>query len=204
MLHPSVVKFLEENVTPVLKNRGVIEGLPPDLSEVLKIANGFYAFSSAFLFRPASKNGEPFGICEWNDAALWKSTYPVDLADVLFFAEDVFGYQFGIRSGRVVQLEPETGTLDEIGESIDDFLKKVISNPGEFTGDVLLTEWMKTNRALFAGERLVAKCPFVCGGEFVPSNFIVKDEVSAMRARGNLASTLQGVEDGSEVIFKIE
>jgi hypothetical protein len=187
-----------------MQSSGVSEAIPVQLREVLAIANGFFAFSGAFLFRPASNSGKPLGIREWNEVELWKKIYPVDLVDVLFFAEDVFGYQFGLNSEKVIQLDPETGELTQIALSVDDLLRKVVANPGELTGDVFLKEWVEAYGSLFAGERLVAKCPFVCGGEFGVSNFIVKDEVLAMRARGKLASSLQGIEDGTKVIFRIE
>src|SRR5688500_15720487 len=68
-----------------------------DLTRMLAIKNGFFAFESALHVRPGRDSGELLGIAAWNAGSLWRDWYQGLTDGLLFFAEDAFGGQFAVR-----------------------------------------------------------------------------------------------------------
>jgi len=67
------------------------------------------------------------------------------------------------------------------------------------TGHPVARAWQLENRALREGERLMPRVPFVLGGEFEVANLVAVDSVVGMRERGQLASYLRGVPEGTQI-----
>jgi hypothetical protein len=105
-----------------------------ELLDLLALRNGFYAFESALLLRPLDSDGIPVGNRQWNKRGLWRSNYKTDLADVVFFAEDVFGTQFCIRNDAVNLFDPETGEFKVIAATIKDWAQWIFEDPKVRTG----------------------------------------------------------------------
>ena len=122
----------------------------------------------------------------------------------LCFAEDVFGNQFAISSGRVVCFDPETGNSEPCASTLEDWARTVLSEYACLTGYPIAHQWQKHNGPLHPGTRLVPKIPFVCGGEFSVSNLAAMEEAEAMAFRADLARQIRDLPDGAKVRFKIE
>ncbi|WP_203716112.1 hypothetical protein [Asanoa siamensis] len=186
--------------------------LPPgplgdQLARTLGERNGFFAFESALLLRPlgSSLRTAALGLTTWNAADTWKTTYHGrSFGDVTFFAEDLFGGQFGITSDAIVSLNPEVGELEHFAGSIDEWATRILDDYDVLTGYPLAHEWQRLHGPLAPGTRLVPRQPFTVGGEFEVANLVAVAEVKAMRIYGGIATTLAGVPDGSEVTFRIE
>ena len=58
---------------------------------------------------------------KWNDPKLWIEHYDDMALDVLFFAEDVLGDQFGIKDGEIVRFEAETGLIESIAANLEEW-----------------------------------------------------------------------------------
>jgi len=173
--------------------------LGEELGELLKIENGFYAFEAALHVFPSQRICPPFSLEHWNDARLWRSEYRGLADDALFFGEDAFGNQFCIRKGRVCFFEAETGAYRELAGSFEDWANIILDDYEFQTGYPLLHEWQLKNGQLPAGQRLIAKFPFVLGGDYSLDNLAAMDSVEIMRARGNIAWQLQDVPEGADV-----
>ncbi|MBC7351479.1 MAG: SMI1/KNR4 family protein [Thermogutta sp.] len=177
--------------------------LAEELAALLHQRNGFFAYQSALLVRPLSHERPPLGVIQWNEAGLWKEEYHADLGEVIFFAEDVFGNQFAIRSGGVWFFDAETGDLEFIAESLDEWARLVVGNPEYWTGYPLLQQWQAKHGTLPAGERLAPKLPFVLGGGYEVENLYSVNDVEGMRFRGSLARQIRDVPDGAQIRIKL-
>lgn len=173
--------------------------LGEELGEVLKTRNGFYAFETALHIFPSQRTCPPVSLEHWNEPRLWRAEYRGLADDALFFAEEAFGNQFCIRKGSVCFFEAETGDYREMAKSMEDWAKIILEDYEFQTGFPLLHEWQVKNGRLQPGHRLIAKFPFVLGGEYVLDNLVAADAVEIMRARGNIAWQLQDVPEGAEV-----
>lgn len=174
-----------------------------ELAEMLSSKNGFYAFESALLVRPLQHDTPPLGVREWNAPDLWKNQYADNLSDVLFFAEDLFGGQFGLRADGVHAFEPETGALSPISPDLAGWAKEVLSDYDFRTGYPLGHDWQIAHAPLPPGIRLLPKIPFVCGGKYEVENLYSLDDVTGMRFRASIANQIRDLPDGAEITFKV-
>ena len=172
---------------------------------VMSARNGFVAFESALLVRPAICDHPALSdVKAWNSPNCWLNAYEFTLPKMLFFAEDVFGEQFAILGDSIVRFDPETGDHTWLATTFDDWAKLVCDHYNEETGFSLGREWQAEHGALALGERLLPRVPFVLGGEYTLSNLKKWNDRKGMRARGFLATKLQGVPDGAQVSFVLE
>lgn len=192
--------------TQVLANSLAVWGdRAAELAMLLSWRNGFYAYESALLVRGSGNVPPPRDIAAWNARSAWLAQYDdFSLGPMLFFAEDVFGNQFAIASGRVVLFDPETGNSEEVAQTLEDWARVVLDDYAYFTGYPVAHEWQKRNGPLRPGMRLVPRIPFVCGGEFVVSNLGLTDELEGMAFRASLARQIKDLPDGATIHFKIE
>jgi hypothetical protein len=179
-----------------------ISHLPCLLARFLAVKNGFYAFESALHVFPASGviSKREITVEEWNRPSLWRGSYGrcVDV-DHFFFAEDIFGGQFSLTKNGVYEMDPETGDIERVSEDLESWATKVLSHAERVTGHPVAHEWQSVHGPLAPGKRLVAKVPFVLGGEFAVSNLRVMDSVDGMTARGELAQQIVGLPDGAPI-----
>jgi len=59
--------------------------------------------------------------------------------------------------------------------------------------------WQEINGPLPLGSRLLAKKPFVLGGDYVAENLVAVDAVTAMEKLGGLFRQIRDVPDGKKV-----
>lgn len=174
-----------------------------ELRELLTAKNGFYAFEQALHVLPSQSMGESAGLDTWNAPQLWISHY-LGLADqCFFFAEDVFGVQFCIRSDGIFSFDPETGALDEIASTLSGWAKQILEKYELLTGYPLAHSWQIKNGRLDPGKRLVPKQPFVTGGAFTVENLYALEALAGMRMRANLATQIRDLPDGAAITWKI-
>lgn len=179
------------------------EGVKREVFQLLLNRNGFYAFESALLFRPLHVEGKPLALDDWNDKHTWLETYKLELPELFFFAEDVFGGQFAILGDNIVSFDPETGATETIGDSLETWANEVLSDYSFFTGYPIASEWQKKNGRMPPGYRLVPKQLFVLGGEFNCENLRMVEEVRGMRSRGFFATELVDVPEGGQISFEL-
>jgi hypothetical protein len=186
-------------VSPVLAQLGPAG---ESLAELLKRRNGFYGFGCALLVRPYFATQPPLGIVQWNDPRLWKSAYVDDLESVTFFAEDIFGCQFGVRNREVYVLDPETGSLERAYASLEDWANAILEDDA-VSGRLLAHAWIAARGPIRPGTRLVPKVPFVCGGAYEIDNLYAIDDVQSMRLRASIANQIRDLPDGAEIVLDI-
>jgi hypothetical protein len=174
-----------------------------ELLELLRLKNGFYAFESALHVFPAAPFEKEMTLSRWNSFGLWRHEYG-ELADKkLFFAEDAFGNQFCLYNGCVCSFDAETGSMEPLGKTIEEWATRILADYEVLTGHPFLHDWQVKHGALSIGQRLIPKVPFVLGGEYALENVYSIAAVSGMKTRGNLARQIKDLPDGAQVEFRV-
>lgn len=169
------------------------------LLDLLSVRNGFYAFESALLVRPAHRSTEPLGLAEWNAPELWRREYTLDLSDALFFAEDIFGHQFCLRRERVETFNHETSEFEPIADSLESWTNLILSDYRLHTGHPLAHEWQAKHGPLPPGRRLFPKIPFMLGGAYTLDNLYPLEDVKGLRFFASLANQTRDLPDGATI-----
>jgi hypothetical protein len=183
---------------------GPVTGLPPgprgaELATLLGRGNGFLAFESALLVRGAGPGA--LGLAAWNSDAGWRPAFGGMADGVFFFAEDVFGCQWGVAGEDVVAFDPETGETVPFAETVTEWAGMVVDDRDYLTGYPAARDWQRAHGPLPLGHRLVPAVPFVLGGEYEPANLVAVDAYDGMRLRGRMAVQLKDIPDGALVEF---
>ncbi len=172
-----------------------------ELHSLLALKNGFECFESALHVFPS--NGGDQSLEAWNARKLWRDAYEGMADDFLFFAEDAFGNQFAIADDQIVMFDAETGEVEVVASSLEEWARKVLADYDYMTCYPLAHSWQQKNGRLPRNHRLVAKIPFVAGGEFEVSNLYAAEAAKAMRHRGDLARQIRDLPDGASIEFKV-
>jgi hypothetical protein len=178
-------------------------GLKLELFDLLLRKNGLVAFETALLIRPLNTVGEYIGVNDWNEPSLWLDAYKIELPDLFFFAEDVFGGQFAIAGDTIVMFDPETGAIEEIDKTFEGWATKVLSEYDFYTGHLLAHKWQQIHGPIRPGRRLIPKQLFILGGDFDIENLMIVNDVKSMRSRGFFATELKDVPEGGHISFRL-
>ncbi|MFA9444899.1 SMI1/KNR4 family protein [Egicoccus sp. AB-alg6-2] len=118
---------------------------------------------------------------------------------MLCFAEDVFGGQFALTPDGIVAFDPETGAVDHLAATLDEWAQAILDDHAVLTGHPLARAWQTRHGPLPPAQRLVPVVPFVLGGPFDLENLHALDATQGMRLRGELAAQLRDLPDGATV-----
>jgi hypothetical protein len=175
------------------------------LAEWLKILdrrNGFFCFESALHVFASRSHGAHIGLDEWNASDLWRIAYQDLDPGALFFAEDIFGNQFGFTETGICRFDAETGATGPFADSVEGWARQIVDDFNVSTGFPMAHRWQEAHGPLAAGLRLLPKTPFVLGGEYALANLYAGRAVEGMRARGNLATQLIDLPDGAQIEYR--
>jgi hypothetical protein len=90
-----------------------------------------------------------------------------------------------------------------MASSLEEWASKMLLDFNQMTGHALAHKWQSIHGPLHSRHRLMAKRPFVLGGEYSIENLVSLDSVRIMKSLGNLAFQLRDLPDGTKVEFKI-
>jgi hypothetical protein len=174
-----------------------------ELASLLVERNGFYALVSALHVFPFTASDAVMDLKRWNEPTLWRHAYG-DLAEgCLFFSQDVFGGQFCIKNGSVQIFDPESGGLEPLGNTMEDWAAKILAEHDVLCGTKLAHLWQERHGGLPPDKRLAPKIPFVTGGDCDLTNLYLADSVEAMRFRGHLATQIRDLPEGAKIKFEV-
>jgi hypothetical protein len=175
-------------------------GLGPELFEMLRARNGFYAFESALHVFPTSCGpNNQMDLEKWNSDALWRYAYDELAQGLLFFAEDLLQDQFCLSSSGILRFKAETGETVFFAKSIEQWADRILTNHRTETAWPLGSEWQRQNGPLASGKRLMPKTPFFLGGEFASANLWEGESTEGMRFKGELATQTKNLKDGTTI-----
>lgn len=199
----AIERLLQRSSEPLAASIGDDVGRGHPLDELVGRRNGFYAFAGALHVRPSVNSGAEIGLDDWNDPELWRNGFESLGAEWLCFAEDAFGGQFAIRDGSVATFDPETGEVEVMGSSIEEWASQILDDHEVLTGWPLADAWQQQNGPLLPGRRLLPRIPFMLGGEFVVENLYDADAVLSLRYRAEIANQIAELPDGATVQLRV-
>lgn len=172
---------------------GLLDGLPSCLAGILKATNGFILHGGALHVRGAVLVPEWHSIrAAWQGPNAFHALYKSVLADDIPFAQDQFGDQFLYRNGRVFRLESETGDLEALAESLEEFFTRANEDIEGFLNVGL-------DHALQPGQLLLAYPPFVFRESAVGSSLKAVSAEEVILFHAELARQLQDVPEGGRI-----
>jgi hypothetical protein len=176
--------------------------LPPGITQLLNHRNGWMNFYNALHIFPYSDVG--FSLTHYNANEHWKQTWKGLLPEgIVFFAHDIFGFPFAELDNRIFTMDAETGQLEFIAHSMEQWATLILADDKVLTGWPLAEAWQKKHGPLPAGKRLAPKIPFVAGGAFELNNLYAADTIELMKFRGELAQQIKNLPDGAKIKFNI-
>ena len=176
--------------------------IPQSLKEVLKTANGFFCLDDALHFYPYS--GHEVSIVSVNAPGGWKDCIPEFTQGLTFFAQDVFGCQYGFgEDDAIYKYDTDDGTREKKADNLDDFLLLASSHPEE-TGLDVLRQWNAEKGPLERGMRLVGKIMFC----FTPTiqgldGLAPCPTMSLLQERIEILAMIKDLPPGSQIRFVV-
>jgi hypothetical protein len=185
---------------PPIDDREMLPRLPPELGAALEERNGCLAWRGAFHVRGACRQPEWHGLrsaLEGPDA--FCRLYPEVREDDVPWAEDGFGDQLLVRSGRVLRLFAETGELEPRAESVEQFLDQLLADPTSALGFEPVDVLGPAGGMLEPG-RLLSVYPPFCTAEAATGVSIRPIEtLERRRWLARFAAQLRNLPDGASV-----
>ncbi len=157
-----------------------------ELEALLHLRDGFRALSGALLIRPSTSVAAVRGIEEWNQLSLWRTPYK-HATEILFFAEDITGRQFGLLKDTVVSFDPEDGAVERISISLDAWASWALDNADELGASLVRDYNAAHGVELAAHERLQPRYPVrSADGDVDGGDFRVRPDLDLMLRWGRL------------------
>ena len=174
----------------------------PAYASLLGLKNGFYAFAEAlhvYAYSQTDRYNEQ-EVVTWNKVSLWKRAYELTEGEPFAFAEDIFSYQFCFDAGRVASFDPETGELEPLCGTLNEWATLMLTDPETHLGYETAREWSKIKGSLRRGERLVPVYPFITSeGSVDLTNLYPVEALKGMLSRADFARQIKTVPDGQQV-----
>jgi hypothetical protein len=178
--------------------------LGDELFQLLGLRNGTFLFGQSLRIFPTEDCPSSYGLETWNSPSLWKFTYTNLPSELLCFAEDLFGNQFALLDNKIVIFQCETAEIEQIASSFEELAGQLILEADYLTGRSLSAAWCNKFGVFPVRNRLIARTPFVLGGEYALQNLISVESAKSMRIRGPLASKIADLPDGTKLIVEAE
>jgi len=175
-----------------------------DLSELLNQVNGFWAFESALQVFPSHADSSGLDVVSWNSLSGWKAAYDDRVQRCLFFAQDAFGFQFGIEEDGVFHFNPEISEFTFIAKDVGDWWQMILIDYEHLTGHASAREWQLLNRPVRWEERLFPKCPFFLGGNFDVDNLFPMNGRHGAEFRAEIYSQTKDLPEGTQVRIRMD
>jgi hypothetical protein len=182
---------------PDITDEEILAELPVGLFELLRELNGFVLHGGALHVRGACLKPEWHSLrVAWRSEIAFHNLYDaVQLADIPF-AQDSYGDQFIWRDEAVWRLFAETGELEEIAGSLDEFWDGVNRD---------IEGYLNIRKGeLQPGQLLLAYPPFCVEESEQSVSFSKVPTQDAIAFHANLAQQLRDVPEGAKVKFNIE
>lgn len=166
--------------------------LPSEYFRVLEFANGFLLRDNLLRFHGLESLAGCPSIQEWN-AAKWKDEFGELARDIVFFASDIFGDQYGFatRDGRhqLCRFRCEGGHTEFIGgRDLMKWLRDHVLRDLSSLIDVgLASALMKRLGPIPLGHDIAFKLPLICGGKYEAENCEIMETSFHLQLLGQLS-----------------
>ncbi|RLJ99620.1 SMI1/KNR4 family protein [Tenacibaculum discolor] len=201
------MKHLEKNkeldFIPEKFESEIIYGEDKEYMSFLKIHNGGYFYGNSLHIFGESKNHNYHDIIYLN--SLYSRFYGELTKGIIFFAEDILGNIYGFHNEGVAYFNIETSDYEIICKDFKSWIKEINNDLSYYTGKDFLLDLPKEDKiSLALGKRLGAKYPFVLGGDYETSNFILKDFEENIEYNSSIAKQIVNLPDGTPIKIDIK
>jgi len=147
-----------------------------ELETILHLRDGFRALDGALFVRPSVTVGSIEGIEDWNRFSGWRKPYAKS-SELLFFADDVFGWGFALFRDAVVRFNPERGTYEHYAFKLEAWAARVLKERNSL-GVPELKAWREAGKPeLRTFDRLQPSVPRLAGD---PAEFLQRTDRDLM------------------------
>ena len=175
----------------------ILPELPQELVHLLSDKNGFILHEGALHVRGASLTPEWHSLrSAWRGKNAFFVLYDDVSSSDIPFAQDQVGDQFLLREGAVFRLVAETGEIEKIAESLQEFLSCSTDNIEKFLNVGL-------NHKLEPGQLLHAFPPFVFLDSGAKASLKAMSASEVILVHADLARQIRNVPDGTEVELRV-
>jgi len=175
----------------------ILPELPSELTLILRDVNGFILHEGPVHFRGACLKPDWHSLrAAWRGTnafhVLYEEVRPSDIP----FAQDQLGDQFLLRDGAVLKLRAETGEVEPLAESLEDFLSKISSDIEGFLNVGL-------QHMIEPGQILQAYPPFCAQESAEGVSLRPLPAAETILFHADLAKQIREVPDGGTIEFKV-
>lgn len=175
----------------------ILSELPADLMQLLTDKNGFILHCGALHVRGASLTPEWHSLrSAWRGPNAFFVLYDEVGSSDIPFAQDQVGDQFLLREGSVFRLSAESGEIERIAGSLQEFLSQSTENIEKFLNVGL-------NHKMEPGQLLHAFPPFVFQESGASASLEALPAAEVILFHADLARQIRDLPDGSEIEFKL-
>lgn len=179
--------------------------LPESLRTLYRTQNGGYFNGGLLHVLGACRALRHADLATWNQPQLWKATFAdLPLSEYLFFADDPFGNQFGIRLGEatpaVHRFDIQHGEFQEMAPSLADFFNLVLVNDGTWLlGADFLEQFTESCGEWQVGQHLAQVIPSLLSGSLAAENLRPMDPWVNLYMCGQIVTQVKPLPPGTEV-----
>jgi hypothetical protein len=175
----------------------ILRELPADLVRVLSDTNGFILHEGAIHVRGACLTPEWHSLrTAWRGPKAFHTLYDDVRPSDVPFAQDQVGDQFLIREGVVLRLFAETGEIERLSDSLQDFFGKV-------SGDIEGFLNVGLSHTMQPGQLLHAYPPFCIRESGAGASLKALPASEVIHFHADFAKRIQHLPDGTQVRFKL-
>ncbi|MCH9683823.1 MAG: hypothetical protein K0V04_20495 [Deltaproteobacteria bacterium] len=127
-----------------------------ELEALLHLRDGFTTADGAVVVRPSVTVAAVHGVDDWNQLTLWRTPYS-RASEVLFFAEDRFGQQFGMYRDEVVAFDAISGSWTHVAFGLERWAEHVLQP--DAVGRAKVVAWQAEHEPLSITQRLQPRVP---------------------------------------------
>jgi hypothetical protein len=168
--------------------------------------NGLDLYSRAFRFLGVGGEDEAFDLFLFNDQYGWRRFYDPNMDSLVGFGYDYLGNVFLydpreiLEDPPIVRLDADTGEIEPIASSFDEFIGIDLTDPDEdVVRSRLLREWVKNRSPLKMRECLSFQTSPVLGGEKNFLNLITSELGIRLHMAGQIATQAQQIPEGATI-----
>jgi hypothetical protein len=181
--------------------------LPSPLEQFLSKVNGGYFRRGVLHVMGACRPLRHEDLATWNQPHDWKAAFAhYDLKRYLFFADDVFGNQFGclIDEGNpdpeVWRFDIQVGEFVRVAATVSAFFQEVVIEDGDWLlGGDYLRAYLDHGQSLQPGQHLSLVIPSLLGGTFEPENLRAVDPATNLYLAGQVLTQIKPLPAGTEI-----
>lgn len=179
--------------------------LPASLVAFLSQHNGGYFSGGLLHVLGATRPLRHQDLATWNQPFDWKAAFAgYELYRYVFFADDVFGNQFGFLPGEadppVVRFDIHVGEFSEVSPSLSHFLEEMLAADGSWLlGADYLEAYRSEGNDMPVGQQLSLLIPSLLGGSMEPENLRPVEPVINLYLAGQVLTQIKPLPAGTEV-----